>query len=98
MNIQLIYTTGNNIPYYTIIPLVYAIPISITLTIDNQSKKPTRQFLSTKEHAHVVNGHYLKIMSPDMKSGIVFENNEKGIVSRYRSGKANEVQWAEGCL
>lgn len=42
--------------------------------------------------------HYLRIYDDAGKVRLIFETNDKGIVTMYRSGREPEVEFVEGCV
>ena len=59
------------------------------------------RLIEVTPHKYVQGGHYLTYTPPnasDRNYSIVFETNEKDIVTRFRSGKLPEVTWVEGCF
>ena len=51
-------------------------------------------------HEYVSGGHYLTFVpndNADRNYRLVFETNENGVVTMFRSGKLSEVTWVEGC-
>lgn len=64
---------------------------------ENTIKKIYGNNVVVGPHHYEEKGHYLTIWSRDKKFLLLFETDDKGIVTRYRSGLANEVKWSEGC-
>lgn len=56
--------------------------------------------IEVSPHEYVSGGHYLTYVPNDLADRnyrLVFETNEKGVVTQFRSGKLSEVTWVEGC-
>lgn len=56
--------------------------------------------IETEPHKYVPGGKYLIFVPKDESEQnyrVIFETNEKGIVTRFRSGKLPEVRYVEGC-
>jgi hypothetical protein len=57
--------------------------------------------IETSQHPYVAGGKYLTFVpvdEADKNSRVIFETNENGIVTSYRSGRLPEVGWIEGCF
>ena len=57
--------------------------------------------IETSPHQYVTGGKYLTFVpvdEVDKNFRVIFETNENGIVTSYRSGRLPEVGWIEGCL
>lgn len=56
--------------------------------------------IEVSPHEYVPGGHYLTFVpndAADRNYRLVFETNENGVVTQFRSGKLSEVTWVEGC-
>ncbi|MBT8217627.1 MAG: hypothetical protein HKN74_08945 [Acidimicrobiia bacterium] len=57
--------------------------------------------IETSPHPYVTGGKYLTFVPVDeidKNFRVIFETNEAGVVTSYRSGRLPEVGWIEGCL
>lgn len=57
--------------------------------------------IQTRQHPYVPGGKYLEFVpvdEVDKNFRVIFETDENGIVTSYRSGRLPEVGWIEGCL
>lgn len=57
--------------------------------------------IETSAHPYVTGGKYLTFVPVDeidKNFRVIFETDENGIVTSYRSGRLPEVGWIEGCL
>lgn len=57
--------------------------------------------IKTSGHPYVTGGEYLTFVpvdEADKNFRVIFETDENGIVTSYRSGRLPEVGWIEGCL
>ncbi|MGI9647097.1 MAG: hypothetical protein ACR2OI_01115 [Acidimicrobiia bacterium] len=57
--------------------------------------------IETSQHPYVPAGKYLTFVpvdEADKNSRVIFETDENGIVTSYRSGRLPEVGWIEGCF
>jgi hypothetical protein len=51
-----------------------------------------------RPHAYVAGGHYLRIADAGVRDGaVVFETDAAGRVTRWRAGRAPQVDYVEGC-
>ncbi|MBD2092716.1 hypothetical protein H6F67_22965 [Microcoleus sp. FACHB-1515] len=56
--------------------------------------------IEVSPHEYVPGGHYLMFVpndAADRNYRLVFETDENGVVTQFRSGKLSEVTWVEGC-
>lgn len=54
--------------------------------------------VEVRQHEYVPEGHYLRVTDPAIANGaLVFEMDEKGTVTRWRLGRAPQVDYVEGC-
>lgn len=54
--------------------------------------------VEVQQHAYVPEGRYLRVTDPAIANGaLLFETDEKGIVTRWRVGRAPQVDYVEGC-
>ncbi len=56
--------------------------------------------IEVSPHEYVSGGHYLTFVpndNADRDYRLVFETDENGVVTMFRSGKLSEVTWVEGC-
>lgn len=54
--------------------------------------------IRVQPHEYVPGGHYLRITDPALAGGaLVFETDETGKVTRWRVGRAPQVDYVEGC-
>ncbi|MBE9116631.1 hypothetical protein IQ249_12040 [Lusitaniella coriacea LEGE 07157] len=57
--------------------------------------------IETEPHEYIPGGKYLIFIPKDASEQnyrVIFETNEQGIVTRFRSGKLPEVTYVEGCV
>ena len=54
--------------------------------------------VQVQPHEYVPGGHYLRVTDPAIRDGaLVFETDEAGRVTRWRVGRAPQVDYVEGC-
>jgi hypothetical protein len=54
--------------------------------------------VQVQPHEYVPGGNYLRVTDPAIADGaIVFETDEAGKVTRWRVGRAPQVDYVEGC-
>jgi hypothetical protein len=54
--------------------------------------------MQVQPHEYVPGGNYLRVTDPAIADGaIVFETDEAGRVTRWRVGRAPQVDYVEGC-
>lgn len=54
--------------------------------------------VQAQPHEYVQGGHYLRVTDPAIRDGaLVFETDEAGRVTRWRIGRAPQVDYVEGC-
>lgn len=54
--------------------------------------------VQVQPHEYVTGGHYLRVTDPAIADGaLVFETDEAGRVTRWRVGRAPQVDYVEGC-
>ena len=54
--------------------------------------------VEARPHEYVAGGNYLRVTDPAIRDGaLVFETDENGRVTRWRVGRAPQVDYVEGC-
>lgn len=54
--------------------------------------------VQVQPHEYVPGGHYLRVTDPGIRDGaLVFETDAAGTVTRWRVGRAPQVDYVEGC-